>query len=64
VLSNVQVRSNAATALSGAAKGSVLSRGQLLEVWQALWHALETSEQQEDFSEFKHAATLKEQVEY
>ena len=56
------MRSNAAMALSGAAKCSVLSREQLTEVWAALWHALESSERQEDFSEFKHAATLKEQV--
>ncbi len=57
-----KVRSNAASALTGAAKSSVLSWAQVVEVWHALWRALETSEQQADFSEFKHATTLKEQV--
>ena len=57
-----QVRRNAAVALSGAAQTLGLTRQQLGEVWNALWQALENSEQQEDFSEFKHAATLKEQA--
>ena len=58
----LQVRSNAAMALTSAARGRVLSSQQFSEVWSALWQALENSEQQEDFSEFKHAATLKEQA--
>ena len=57
-----QVRSNAALALSSAAAHNVLSGPQFGEVWAALVQALENSEQQMDFSEFKHAATLKHQV--
>lgn len=49
-------------ALSGAVRGCVLSKEQFSEVWTALWQALENSEQQMDFSEFKHAASLKEQA--
>lgn len=42
--------------------GVVGGRDQFAEVWTAMLQALENSEQQLDFSEFKHAATLKKQV--
>ena len=60
-----QVRHNAAMALSSAAAhGAIVggSGGQVVEVWQAVLQALEDSEPQMDFAEFKHAATLKNQV--
>lgn len=59
---NFKVRSNAAMALSSAAVSSALGPGQFVEVWGALSQALENSEQQVDFSEFKHASTLKFQL--
>ena len=39
-----------------------ISCEQLSEVWIAVLQALENSEHQMDFSEFKHAAVLKKQV--
>ncbi len=63
-----QVRHNAAMALStAAAKGAITgddggSDDQMNKVWQAMLQALEDSEPRMDFSEFKHAATLKSQV--
>ncbi len=56
------MRSNAATALSNAAQHDGIGNDQFAEVWKATLQALENSEQQMDFSEFKHAATLKKQV--
>lgn len=61
-MQSLQVRSNAAMALSNAALSRAIGGPQLDEVWVALFQALENSEQQVDFSEFKHAATLKQQV--
>ena len=55
-------------ALSTAAANGAISSGdggcrnQVNEVWQAMLQALEDSEPRMDFSEFKHAATLKSQV--
>lgn len=57
------MRSNAAMALCGIAVNSAFgSNGQFGEVFVAVLQALENSEQQFDFSEFKHAAILKRQV--
>ena len=54
---------------SAAARGAIAGGGdgssggaQMGEVWQAMLQALEDSEPRVDFSEFKHAATLKNQV--
>ena len=56
-----QVRSNAALAL-----GTPQSYGEGVEgcvgVWEAVLGGLERSEHQEEFSEYKHATTLKSQV--
>ena len=52
------MRSNAALAL-----GAPHSYGGLFqEVWSAVVQGLENSEQQSDFSEFKHVTTLRTQV--
>ena len=57
----LQVRSNAALALGSPAH--YRGREQFLAVWEAVIQALGNSEQQVgDFSEYKHAATLKTQV--
>ena len=53
----VQVRTNAALAL-----GSPASYAQLCEVWGAVVEGLEGSEHQEDFSEYRHASSLRTQV--
>ena len=58
----MQVRSNAGVALSSAAMHNALAGQQFREVWDALGQALENSDQQTDFSVFKHAVTLKSQV--
>ena len=57
----LQVRSNAALALGSPVH--YLGREQFLAVWEAVIQALGNSEEQiGDFSEYKHAATLKTQV--
>ncbi len=61
----LQVRSNAALALSTLAGGAYYpSAGaeQVLFVWDSLLQALENSQNLGDFSEFKHASTLRTQV--
>ncbi len=48
---------------SAAANGAIAGDGrQMSEVWQAMLQALEDSEPLVNFAEFKHAATLKNQV--
>lgn len=49
-------------ALCSAVMHNALAGQQFKEVWDALSQALENSDQQMDFSEFKHAVTLKSQV--
>ena len=61
----LQVRSNAALALStvtGGAYYPVASAEQVLSIWESLLQALENSQNLGDFSEYKHASTLRTQV--
>ena len=62
--SRLQVRNNAALALSTVAAAYYPLAGveQFVIVWEALVQALENSQHQGDFSEYKHAATLRTQV--
>ena len=60
----MQVRSNAALALSTVAATYYPMAGveQVVSVWESLLQALENSQSLGDFSEYKHAVTLRTQV--
>ena len=61
----MQVRSNAALALStvaGAYYSVAADAGKVLSVWESLLQALQNTQNLGDFSEYKHAATLRTQV--
>ena len=58
----MQVRINAALALSASVKYLCSDGALFVCVWEAVLAALETSDHQVDFSEYKHANSLKTQV--
>jgi hypothetical protein len=61
----LQVRSNAALALSTLAGGAYYPGAgaeQVLSIWDSLLQALENSQNLGNFSEYKHASTLRTQV--
>ena len=64
VVQYLQVRNNAALALSTVSGAYYPAAGveQVLFVWESLLQALENSQNLGDFSEYKHAATLRTQV--
>ena len=57
-----QVRINAALALSAGVQYLSSEAAIFVGVWDAVLIAMNTSDQQVDFSEYKHASTFKTQV--